>query len=211
MKIGIIGATNNVGQVIYREALSRGHEVTAVVRNRDKATEMFGRDTEMVVKDAMDLTADDLVVFDVVVDATSPQPGYLNLDLLTKLVSFFREKKAPRLIAIVDSSSLIDDQGEMQLAAVLKQYADAPWIQASSQQVHELQFLQWVDNVDWTVMTPQNEFVAGDKHPYRLGTDGVMTNPDGKSTVTFSTFASAMLDEIETPAHKHQRITVVDD
>ena len=33
MKIGIIGATGNAGSAIYQEAVQRGHEVTAIVRN----------------------------------------------------------------------------------------------------------------------------------------------------------------------------------
>lgn len=36
MKIGIIGATGKAGSRILKEALDRGHEVTAIVRNADK-------------------------------------------------------------------------------------------------------------------------------------------------------------------------------
>ncbi|WP_214464395.1 NAD(P)-dependent oxidoreductase [Levilactobacillus brevis] len=211
MKIGLIGATGNVGQVIYQEALSRGHQVTAVVRNGEKATALFGQTAQRLVKDAMTLTKADLQDFDVVIYTFAPKQTTQNLDLVTKLVGLFRNQATPRFIFVTDSSSLVDDHGEMQLAAILKAYAEAPWIDASAQQVHELQFLQWVDDVDWTVMTPQNDFIAGDKQAYRLGTNQILTNSAGQSTVTFSTFASAMLDEIDTPAHRHQQMTVVDD
>lgn len=33
MKIGIIGASGKVGQLVLKEALDRGHQVTAIVRN----------------------------------------------------------------------------------------------------------------------------------------------------------------------------------
>ena len=36
MKIGIIGATGKAGNLILKEALKRGHEVTAIVRNSQK-------------------------------------------------------------------------------------------------------------------------------------------------------------------------------
>ncbi len=39
MKIGIIGATGKAGSRILKEALDRGHEVTAIVRNAAKITE----------------------------------------------------------------------------------------------------------------------------------------------------------------------------
>ena len=38
MKIGIIGASGKVGQLVLKEALDRGHQVTAIVRNASKIT-----------------------------------------------------------------------------------------------------------------------------------------------------------------------------
>ena len=34
MKIGIIGANGQAGRLLVEEAVSRGHEVTAIVRNK---------------------------------------------------------------------------------------------------------------------------------------------------------------------------------
>jgi len=39
MKIAVLGATGPSGIQVVKEALARGHEVTAVVRNPDKVTE----------------------------------------------------------------------------------------------------------------------------------------------------------------------------
>ena len=36
MKIGIIGASGKAGSMILKEALTRGHEVTAIVRDQAK-------------------------------------------------------------------------------------------------------------------------------------------------------------------------------
>jgi putative NADH-flavin reductase len=38
MKIALIGATGFVGSAILKEALQRGHEVAAIVRNPEKLT-----------------------------------------------------------------------------------------------------------------------------------------------------------------------------
>jgi len=38
MKVAIIGASGFIGSAILNEALSRGHEVTAIVRNPEKIT-----------------------------------------------------------------------------------------------------------------------------------------------------------------------------
>jgi putative NADH-flavin reductase len=57
MKIGIIGAIGNAGRAIYAEAISRGHDVTALVRDPDRARELLGPKVVVVAKDAFDLVA----------------------------------------------------------------------------------------------------------------------------------------------------------
>ncbi|WPC17749.1 NAD(P)H-binding protein [Pediococcus inopinatus] len=211
MKIGIIGATGNFGNVVFNEAQDRGHEVTAIVRNAAKAKKMLGDDIKVIEKDALSLTKADLSGFDAIVNASAIQPAYLNLDLATKLVSFFREDEHTHLLFISGASFLIKADGTIQINDILKTFAGQPWIDTPLQQVHELQFLQWIDNVKWTVMTPQSDFIAGDKTKYRLGTNEIMTDKNGKSQVSFGNFAAALVDELETPKHVQQQFTVVDD
>ena len=64
MKIAVICANGKAGKLIVKEAVSRGLDVTAVVRG-ENATEA----KEVLKKDLFDLTADDLKRFDVVIDA----------------------------------------------------------------------------------------------------------------------------------------------
>lgn len=211
MKIGIIGATGNVGQIIYKEAIARDNDVTALVRNSEKAKKLLGNNVNYLEKDALLLSHDDLKDFDVIIDAFASPDAYRSLDLTGKLVALFRGQHKPHLIFVTDSSSLKNKDGVLQLADILKQFADQPWIQSSVEQNHSLDLLKWVDNVDWTVMTPQNDFVPGDKTNYRLGTDSVMKDRNGNSKLSYGNFASAMLDESENPQHIHQQFTVVND
>lgn len=97
MKIGIIGATGNAGRAIYAEAIGRGHDVTTLVRDADRARDLLGARAVVVVKDAFDLHADDLIGFDVVVYAfsTSPSQAHRHLDLAVHLVSLLRETERP--------------------------------------------------------------------------------------------------------------------
>ncbi|MFC6254139.1 NAD(P)-dependent oxidoreductase [Secundilactobacillus hailunensis] len=210
MKIGIIGATGNVGQVVTREALNRGHEVSAIVRNAEKAKNLLGDDVTIVEKDAMALTRDDLTDYDVVVDAFASTKPYLHVDLAARLVSFFRDDDQTRLAFIIGASILHNETGETLLADTLKQYAGEPWLDGMIQQDHEYDFIQWVDNVDWTVITPSTEFADGPKTAYKLGGDQVITSAAGKAEVSFANFAAALIDEIETPKHTRQQFAVVD-
>ena len=57
MKIAIIGATGKEGTLLVKEALTRGHEVTAIVRDRSKIIEPKAKVLE---KDLFDLTYEDI-------------------------------------------------------------------------------------------------------------------------------------------------------
>ena len=67
-KFGVIstegGLNGKAGQLIVREAIERGNDVTAFVRSENRTVA-----ENVVVKDIMDLTPKDLVGFDAVVDA----------------------------------------------------------------------------------------------------------------------------------------------
>lgn len=65
MKITVVCAAGKQGSMLVREALSRGHAVTAVVR--DAAAAPAGAD--VLVRDLFDLTREDLAGSDVVIDA----------------------------------------------------------------------------------------------------------------------------------------------
>ncbi len=62
MKIAIIAANGKSGQTIAKEAVERGHQVTAIVRSENKSVAQ-----EVIQKDAFALTQEDLAGFDVLV------------------------------------------------------------------------------------------------------------------------------------------------
>lgn len=64
MKIAVVCANGKAGQLIVREAVGRGHDVTAVVRGENQSAA-----PSVIQKDLFDLTAADLAGFDVVIDA----------------------------------------------------------------------------------------------------------------------------------------------
>ena len=64
MKIAVVCANGKAGQLIVKEAISRGIDVTAVVRGENKSAA-----EKVITKDIFDIKADDLKGFDAVVDA----------------------------------------------------------------------------------------------------------------------------------------------
>lgn len=63
-KIAVVAANGKAGRLIVKEAVERGFGVTAFTRSENQSAAQAS-----VVKDLMDLTAEDLAGFDVVVDA----------------------------------------------------------------------------------------------------------------------------------------------
>lgn len=209
MRIGIIGATGHVGQAMVTAALAKDHEVTAFVRNQAKAEKRFGNRVTILAKDALTLDRVDFDGLDAIVDAFASPNAFQHLDLATRLISLFRETEKPYLMFVLGASSLRLPSGDLMLTQVEKQAAGAPWVKTPQQQVHEYDYLQWIDDVAWTAISPQANLIDGAPSDYRLGTDEVMTAPSGKSEVSVGNLATAAIAELEAKTHLRQRFTVV--
>ena len=64
MKLAVVCANGTAGRLIVEEAVKRGMDVTAVVREENKTVAQH-----TLAKDLFDLTKEDLQGFDVVIDA----------------------------------------------------------------------------------------------------------------------------------------------
>lgn len=209
MKIAIIGATGMAGTALYKESTSRGHEVTAIVRNEEKAVSLLGNDAKILFKDVFELTKADLEGFDVIVNAfaTTPDKAYLHLDLAAKLVSFFRETNNSRLFFILGAASLLDENDKLFLDT-LKTLPDvASWISIPTEAYKTLNFLRGIENVNWVGVSPSADFIAGEATAPVVGKDHLLFS-NGKSVVTSGTMAVAILNEIEKPQFIGTRFTV---
>lgn len=211
MKIGIIGGNGKTGSALYAEAKKRGHEPTAIVRSEQRGREVLGENAQLLVKDAFDLTKADLTQFDVVVDAFAVPMGspvaYLHLDLLTKLVHDLRDTKT-RLVVIIGAASLKQPDGKRLIDQLLAMPDHEQWIGTPLNQTYEYEFLQMIDNVDWVAVSPSRNFGPGPTNGYVTGTDELLVDSNGKSELSNGNMALAIMDEIESAQHQHQRFTV---
>ena len=213
-KVGIIGATGMAGSATFKAAQKAGLDVTAIVRNADKAKQNLGSDIQVIETDASNLTKSDLEQFDVVVDAfaTAPEQAYQHTDLAAHLVAVLRETNSPRLIFILGAGSSFVGNGEQRHYAYDDIKADpnnAAWQSIPENQLYELNFLKDVKNVNWTGISPGQLFVPGELATKILyGEDDMLFDEQGQSQTTSETMAKAIVDEIITPAHKQERFIV---
>jgi uncharacterized protein len=210
-RIAIFGATGTIGRRILREAVARGHTVTAVVRDPAKAD---ADGCAVVTGDVLDpdAVARAATGQDVLVSAVGAGTGEGNRALIEpaaeSLVDALRRlgPGAPRLIAVGGAGSLRTGSGG--------QVWDAPGLPDAVLDVMHahgdaLDFLRTVRDVRWTTVSPAARIAPGERTGrYRTALDDLVVGPDGGSTISTEDYAVAVLDEIERPQHIGERFTV---
>ncbi|MDR6724885.1 putative NADH-flavin reductase [Paenibacillus amylolyticus] len=209
MKIGIIGATGKAGSVILKEAVDRGHEVTAIVRNAAKVED---KSLNVLEKEVFDLTAEDIKGFDVIVNAFGAAPGqeHRHVEAGQALINILKDAPNTRLIVVGGAGSLFTDESKTLRVFESPGFPDA-YKATATNQGKNLEDLQASSGIQWTFLSPAGFFnpegVRTGK--YQAGNDVILVNSEGNSYISYADYAIALVDEIENPQHKNERFTVV--
>jgi len=213
MKIALLGATGFVGSKLLSEALSRGHQVTAIVRDPAKLTEKH-ENLIVVTGDVNDAAklAEQLAGHDLVLNSFSA--GWTNPNLYDDFLAGSRAieqatvaARVPRLFAIGGAGSLFINGQQLvdgpDFPANIK-----PGALAARDYLNEL---KQNTQLDWTFFSPAIEMHpgidTGRTGHYRLGTESPVFNAEGRSILSAEDLAVAVLDEIEKPQFSRQRFT----
>ncbi|MDN0085003.1 NAD(P)-dependent oxidoreductase [Crenobacter sp. SG2305] len=201
MKIAIIGVTGRAGSRIAAEALSRGHQVTGIVRHPEQAGAPVG--VSLVKADAADPAqlVEALRGHDAVISAARFQTVKA-----APLLAALKAAEVPRLLVVGGAASL-----EVEPGAIL---LDSPSFPAEYRVEAEpgkqfLDDLRGETDIDWTFLSPSALFAPGERTAqFRLGKDQLLCDTQGKSHISMEDYAIAMIDELEHPQHSRQRFTV---
>ncbi|MGN0607404.1 MAG: NAD(P)-dependent oxidoreductase [Oscillospiraceae bacterium] len=207
MKIAVICANGKAGQLITKEAVNRGLDVTAVVRGENKSAA-----DNVIIKDLFELTAEDLKGFDAVVDAFGAwTPDVLpqhstSLKHLCDLLS----GTDVRLLVVGGAGSLyVNSEHTVQVM----DGPDFPDIfkPLAATQGKALEELRTRNDVKWTFISPAGDFQAEGARTgkYILGGEELMLNSKGESIISYADYAIAMVDELVKGNHIQERISVV--
>lgn len=208
MKIAIIGASGKAGRLIMEEAVSRGHKVTAIVRD---AAKVQNPQVEVLEKDIFDLKADDLRAFEAVVNAFGAAPGQETLHVKAgRILIEALSGLSTRLVVVGGAGSLYVDEEQ---ATRVMDTPDFPkeYYATAFNQGQNLQDLQQSTGVEWTFISPAAFFDPQGKRTgtYQKGKDRLITNKKGQSYISYADYAIAVVDELEHPEHRNTRFTVV--
>jgi len=209
MKIAIIGATGKAGKLIMKEAMDRGFDVTAIVRNASKVTEP---NVTILENDIFTLTASELKAFDVVVSTYRAPQGeeQLYIEAGRVLVEALKGNLDTKLIVVGGAGSLFVDE---QKTKRLMDTPDFPEfvLPTAFNAGKQLEELQNSESIAWTYISPAGFFDPEGKRTgsYKTGKDHVILNSKGQSYISYADYAIAVIDEIEKPQHVNERFTVV--
>ena len=208
-KVAVVCAAGKEGRLLVDEAVSRGYDVTGFVRGSDKVANPKAK---TVVKDLFDLTREDLIGFDAVIDAFgawTPETLPLHKTSLKHLCDVLSGTKV-RLLVVGGAGSLyVNPEHTVQVKdlesfpAMFKPLADM--------QGAALDDLRKRSDVQWTYLSPAGDFVADGERTgeYLLGGEEYFVNDKGESRISYADYAIAMIDEIENANNVQKRFSVI--
>ncbi len=208
MKIALIGAAGKVGSKILKEALDRGHEVTAIVHNKDvtvsnpKLTKAKG---DLLDTDGL---AETLKGHDVVICSNNPALEK-ELDASKSMLQAVKKSGVKRLIMVGGAGTMDTEPGTFLIDTPAFPAEFRPY--ALPMRDFYRDYLRPETELDWSFFGPAVIFNENDPRTgkYRTQAETIMGGPDGgPSVVSYADFAAAMLDEVEKPQYSRKRFTV---
>lgn len=211
MRIALFGANGWIGGTVVREALSRGHAVTVVVR--DPTRQLKHERVEVARADATDAAqvASAVAGHDAVVASMSGRRDG-NHGVVPAAA---RAMLAGLAQAGVKRLVWVGGAGSLEVAPGVR-LIDTPQFPAevkpeSSAAIEALQVFRdsTFDDVQWTYLSPPAILEPGQRTGrYRTGGDQLLKDDKGESRISVEDYAAALVDEVERPAHIRRRFTV---
>lgn len=207
MKLAVVCANGRVGSLVVKEAVERGVEVTAVVREENRSIA-----DKVIQKDLFDLTKADLEGFDAVVDAFGvwQEEELSNHSKSLKHLCDLLSGKKNRLLVVGGAGSLYVNPDH---TAIVCEEPDFPpqFLPLAKAQGKALEELRKRNDVQWTFLSPAADFQAEGERTgaYILAGEELTLNSKGESIISYADYAVAMVDEITEGNHIQQRISVV--
>jgi putative NADH-flavin reductase len=231
MRIGIIGASGNIGSRVLEEARGRGHEVVAFTRH-GAAGRAVQEGVEWRDLDIFDVDGIALAIQRLDVLVSSYHPGNSAKDPVdaigqaiadpsaygraaTSLLRALESRPAVRLVVVGGAANLeiapgkTTDQDEPMLREIFRSLGVPEEYAVAARGHREALHALRISNRRWTYATPSAEVRAGHRTGrFRIGGDQLLVDASGRSSISYEDFAVAILDEIEWPRHIQRRFTV---
>lgn len=209
----LIGASGFVGNAILNELLSRGHKVTAVVRNPEKIN-VSNSNLKIVKTDIADTNAMVGICKGKEAIISAYNPGWTNPDIYEETLRNYplileaaKRSGAKRLLCVGGAGTLFCAPG----LRVVDSGAIPDAIMGGVKSLGEfyLNTLMNENDIDWIFFSPAGTLEPGKRTgKFRLGKDDLIIDENGISHISVEDYAVAMVDELENPKHHCERFTI---
>ncbi|GLQ97220.1 NAD(P)-dependent oxidoreductase [Dyella mobilis] len=211
MKLVLFGATGHIGHAILDEALARGHDVTAVVREASRLAQQHER-LHVVVGDLAQ-PASWLAAAKganaVIAAVSARRNGHEETlpDAAKTLLETLPGAGVKRLLWVGGAGSLETAPG---VKVIDDPNFPAAWKSEAQAQARALEvFRTSKADIDWTYISPAAMIEDSERTGrYRVGGDQLLTDGHGKSHISVADYAIALLDRLDKHDALRQRITV---
>ena len=211
MKVALLGATGFVGSALLKEALDRGHIVTAILPHPEKLEKREGLTAK--AGDVYNTTSLATLIQgnDAIISAFNP--GWKDPNLYddqvrgtASIIAAIKKAGIKRVLWVGGAGGL-----EVKPGVRVVDSPDLPsWVRPGSlATIEALDQLRKEPELEWSYLSPSAEMKSGQRTgKFRLGNDQLLVDANGKSQISVQDYAVAMIDELERPTHVRRRFTV---
>jgi len=208
VKVALYGATGQAGSRILTELVKRGHQVTAIVRDPARLPKP-GPGVIVKQDDLSDANKIAAAVngAEAVISAYGPpqnDPDAI-VGVTQRQVDALSRGSDARLIVVGGAGTLFVAPG---VTLIDSGYLPEPYHPIAKAHANAFAVLR-TSAVDWTYFAPAAYFTPGERTgKFRLGKDELIANAEQESRISMEDYATALVDELETPRHRRQRFSI---
>lgn len=209
----LIGASGFVGSAILNELLTKGHKVTAIVRNPQKIN-VENPNLAVIKADVSDTNTliNACKGKDAVISAYNP--GWTNPHIYEEtlrnyplILDAVKQSGVKRLLCVGGAGTLFCAPGLRVVDSGVIPEAIMGGVKSLGE--FYLNTLMNEKDIDWIFFSPAGTLEPGQRTgKFRLGKDDLIVDENGNSHISVEDYAVAMIDELENPKHHHERFTI---
>ena len=209
----LIGASGFVGSAILNELLTKGHKVTAIVRNPQKIN-VENPNLAVIKADISDTNTliNACKGKDAVISAYNP--GWTNPHIYEEtlrnyplILDAVKQSGVKRLLCVGGAGTLFCAPGLRVVDSGVIPEAIMGGVKSLGE--FYLNTLMNEKDIDWIFFSPAGTLEPGQRTgKFRLGKDDLIVDENGNSHISVEDYAVAMIDELENPKHHYERFTI---
>jgi putative NADH-flavin reductase len=204
MKLAIFGATGRTGRHLVEQALADGHELTAIVRNRNGLDPQESQRLNVLTADIMDpaQVAPAIAGVDAVISAIGPRgrsQGTPTADSAKSIVRAMEDTDRRRLIEI--SGSMVDDTGDGAFLRYVGKPLARRFLRGAYEDMREAEESIHQSRLEWTIMRPPRLTDGPAAGRYRIAIDRNLPRGFSISRADLAAAVLAVISDPDTVGH----------